>query len=337
MEIRRHDPIDTRFYRVPPMQLWKGRDDRNEHTKRRWHQHIQRWNLSESNATITGDISVALLGFSCDEGVKRNHGRIGAADGPEAIRRALCNLPVFHPDISIYDAGDIHCVDGELEAAQQQLAVAVAKILHHGVFPILLGGGHEITYGHYCGISYFLKDERLSIVNFDAHFDNREVTTIGPTSGTGFWQIAQDCKKHGSSFSYLALGIQKMSNTPYLFETAHRSHTQYVLAKHFDNYHRAQLDRQIKAFTQSTDRLYITIDLDVFASPYAPGVSAPAYNGIRPDAVFFDCLEKLFKTGKPVSLDIAELNPRIDIDGRTASLSATIIFHVIAYLSEIHR
>jgi len=89
--------------------------------------------------------SVVLLGFACDEGVKRNHGRIGAADGPSAIRAALSNLPVHHPDVAIYDAGDIQCLNDDMETAQQQLAMAVLKILESGAFPILLSRGHEMT------------------------------------------------------------------------------------------------------------------------------------------------------------------------------------------------
>ncbi|HWL00328.1 MAG TPA: formimidoylglutamase, partial [Parapedobacter sp.] len=281
--------------------------------------------------------AIAILGFACDEGIKRNQGRIGAAGGPEAIRKALSTLPVFHPDLSIYDAGDIYCPGGELEIAQQQLALAVVKILRRGAFPILLGGGHEITYGHYCGINAFLKHQQKrgpGVINFDAHFDNREVTAIGPTSGTGFWQIAMDCKRNGEEFRYLALGVQKTSNTPYLFETARHTDTSYVLARQFDGHYRDQPSDLVERFSRTIEQLYVTIDLDVFAAPYAPGVSAPAHNGIRPDTLFFDCLEKAFTTGKLVSLDIAELNPAIDIDGRTARLAATIIFHAVSYLSE---
>jgi formiminoglutamase (EC 3.5.3.8) len=35
---------------------------------------------------------IALLGFVCDEGVRRNQGRTGAAEGPQAIRQALANM-----------------------------------------------------------------------------------------------------------------------------------------------------------------------------------------------------------------------------------------------------
>lgn len=340
MEIRKNDTIDSRFYRAPSMELWHGRDDGNEPSQRRWHQHIQLFDVTNETTTPTGSGSaVVMLGFACDEGVKRNQGRIGAAGGPAAIRKALCNLPVFHPDLSVYDAGDIHCPDGELEIAQQQLALAVAKILESGAFPILLGGGHEITYGHYCGIYTFLKNKREprpGVINFDAHFDNREVTTSGATSGTGFWQIAMDCNRDGEHFHYLALGIQKTSNTPHLFETARRTNTQYALAKLFDGYYRGQLGHLVERFSRKNKRLYVTIDMDVFAAADAPGVSATAYNGIRPDTLFFECLEQVFATGKLVSLDIAELNPTRDIDGRTAKLAATIIFHAVTYLSATH-
>lgn len=322
------------------MRLWQGRDDGDDPAVRRWHQYLLPLNLATPIGRLTSARPVVLLGFACDEGVKRNAGRVGAADGPDAIRRALSNLPVHYPDVSIYDAGDIHCFNGELETAQQQLALAVVKILDNGAFPILLGGGHEITYGHYCGINAFFKsrnEQHVGVINFDAHFDNREITSGGPTSGTGFWQIAQDCKRDGASFRYLALGIQKTSNTLRLFETAHDTNTQYALAKEFDGCHHHRLDDLVERFLKIPERLYATIDMDVFAAPYAPGVSAPAYNGIRPDAVFFGCLERLFATGKLVSLDIAELNPALDISDRTAKLAATIIFHAVSYLSETRR
>lgn len=341
MEIRENDTIDTRFYRVPSMRLWRGRDDGNEPSQRRWHQHVQLFDLTgPTTEELRNESAIAILGFACDEGIKRNQGRIGAARGPEAIRKALSTLPIFHPDLSIYDTGDIYCPGGELEIAQQQLALAVVKILRRGAFPIVLGGGHEITYGHYCGIYAFLRHQQEAgpgVINFDAHFDNREVTANGPTSGTGFWQIETDCKRNGEEFRYLALGIQKTSNTPHLFETAHRTDTRYALATQFDGHHRDQPADLVERFSRTNEWLYVTVDLDVFAAPYAPGVSAPAYNGIRPDTLFFNCLEKVFATGKLVSLDIAELNPAMDIDGRTAKLAAAIIFYAVNYLSETRR
>src|SRR4051794_17000171 len=66
----------------------------------------------------------ALIGFASDEGVRRNFGRVGAAQGPSAIRRVLERLPVHQP-VEIYEAGDVACTDGDLSAAQERLAEAI--------------------------------------------------------------------------------------------------------------------------------------------------------------------------------------------------------------------
>ncbi len=45
------------------------------------------------------------------------------------------------------------------------------------MYPIVLGGGHEIAFGHYCGIKDYNasidRKDKLGIINFDAHFDLR--------------------------------------------------------------------------------------------------------------------------------------------------------------------
>ena len=61
------------------MACWTGRID-PEPDSPRWHQRIRA--LSEDSQP-----GLALLGFACDEGVRRNHGRVGAAEGPAALRR----------------------------------------------------------------------------------------------------------------------------------------------------------------------------------------------------------------------------------------------------------
>ena len=66
------------------LECWTGRID-PEADALRWHQCIQ---------PLAADSTpgIALLGFACDEGVRRNQGRVGAAEGPVALRRALANV-----------------------------------------------------------------------------------------------------------------------------------------------------------------------------------------------------------------------------------------------------
>src|SRR5690554_1113303 len=106
-----NQPIDPTYYRPPVPEDWQGRNDGSQPEHRRWHQAMRLIDLTEiesAGVTIKAG-SPVLLGFSCDEGVRRNKGRTGAAEGPASIRGALANLP-FHDtesDPDILDAGDI--------------------------------------------------------------------------------------------------------------------------------------------------------------------------------------------------------------------------------------
>ncbi len=67
--------------------------------------------------------------------------------------------------------------------------------------------------------------KRIGIVNFDAHFDNREPENGRVSSGTGFWQIATEGDIHS-----MHIGIQRNSNTLKLFDTAHQFGMNYILS-----------------------------------------------------------------------------------------------------------
>lgn len=83
---------------------WQGRHDGDGEEHLRIHQII--------NRSATADY--ALIGFSSDEGVKRNKGRVGAAEAPNAIRSQLANLPVHQP-ITLQDLGNVICQQDQLE------------------------------------------------------------------------------------------------------------------------------------------------------------------------------------------------------------------------------
>jgi formiminoglutamase len=324
------------FYQATESSSWTGRVDGTDAELQRWHQRIRLHDLSKAPlpALNSGQKGVVLLGFACDEGVRRSKGRVGAAQGPLALRRACSPLPVhFKADSLLIDAGDVVCPDSRLEPAQEALSEAVLAILSAGYLPVLLGGGHEITYGHVRGIYKFLQQQstpqKAGLINFDAHFDLRIPGPDGPSSGTGFWQLAQDCGQQKRPFNYLALGIQQHSNTPQLFRIAKESGAQYIPADAFHMQDKDQLNTAIAAVIQQNEHLYVTIDLDAFAAPYAPGVSATAFNGILPGGIFMECYRTILQSGKVMGIDIAELSPALDIDARTAKLGAALIFEAV--------
>ena len=214
------------FYSPPDMNLWQGREDAPPHAY--FFQIMQSLPLLQP---LSPQIpAFALIGFCCDEGIHRNLGRIGAKEGPSMIRKALAPLSV-QKNLLCYDAGDIICHDNQLEEAQEALGEAIAILLKHRLTPILLGGGHELAWGHYQGIEKKIRDQTLGIVNFDAHLDMRPLLSENKgSSGTPFLQIAKACEAKNHPFHYYCIGIQKASNTQFLLDTAKKYHTQILFA-----------------------------------------------------------------------------------------------------------
>lgn len=323
-------------YQKPDMSVWKGRIDSNDNYDAfRWHQWIKPLDLTEDMITLPPfTVGVAIIGFASDEGVRRNLGRTGASKGPISIRKELRNLPCsFTQSLLLFDAGNIVCEDEDLEASQHALAEAVSILLSLKLFPIVLGGGHEVAYGDYQGL---LKAGLApGIVNFDAHFDIRPYQDQG-SSGTMFRQIHDDLLKQQMPFHYFAIGIQKRGNTVDLFKTADRMGAQYLMAKDIGEGDLTQALKKLDAFLEKQNQLYITICTDVFSSAFAPGVSATQPLGLQPERIlkFF---KMIFKSGKVVLFDIAEVSPRFDNDNVTSNLAATFIFSAINSLATIHH
>ncbi|WP_250255468.1 formimidoylglutamase [Chryseobacterium sp. Marseille-Q3244] len=297
--------------------IWQGRLDGEELLFHRLFQRVK----EEQNYDniLTNDF--ALHGFAVDEGVRRNKGRQGAKDAPNVIRKNMSNFPVILPNFSMLDFGNVTCEDGNLENAQNNLAKNVSKVLLKGGKSLVLGGGHEVTYAHYLGIKTAFPEQKIGIINIDAHFDNRQPEKgVGPSSGTGFWQIAQE-----GPINSLHIGIQRNSNTLKLFDTAHQYGMKYILSDELFFENLPSIYQRIDDLLENVDYAYLTICMDVFNSSIAPGVSASAYNGIFADATFMHFYRHILKNKKLVALDVAEVNPSFDIQDRTARLAACLV------------
>ncbi len=324
-------------YTPPDAARWTGRvDDLEDRDAFRWHQVIECLDLSAPGEQFAKQTAqgFCLIGYCCDHGVALNLGRTGAEKGPEAIRNQLANLPVNFPEtVGLYDGGDIHCRDGGLAGAQRTLAEAVERVLSAGLFPVVLGGGHDLTFGHYLGISQQLPNsKRLGILNFDAHLDLRPLRPAA-TSGTMFTQIAAECRGRSTEFSYFCIGTQKSANTVSLFRMAEGLGVETVLAKDINDADLAPVTQKLDAFLADNDAIYVTICADVFSSAFAPGVSAPQPFGLQPETVL-RLLKHVLDSGKVVTFDFAEVSPRFDSDDNTAKLAAVFVYALVNTLAE---
>lgn len=312
---------------------WTGRTDGPGPEHARWHSTVVTAEPSVlAEPAPSGAVAVDVIGFASDAGVARNKGRIGASDGPGALRKALASLAVHEPR-TLTDVGDVRVTgDSDLEAGQDLLSERVAASVARGAVPLVLGGGHETAWGTFRGIHAGLASrsasghddgarpaKRLGILNLDQHFDLR--LEDRPTSGTPFRQISEYLEERGENFLYAVVGISEPNNTSVGFETADGLGVEYLLDEDCTRTSALEFTRQ---FLQRVDALYLTLDLDVLPASVAPGVSAPAAYGVPFEIIRAVMLEAA-RSGKLAGLDVVELNPMYDVDSRTARSAARLI------------
>lgn len=165
-----------------------------------------------------------LLGIPEDVGVRANYGKRGTADAWESFLKSFCNLQDsdYCSGKSLVIAGEIDC-DAQMQKAnaldendegyekklgelvgQIDLKVAgvVQRIIELGKTPILIGGGHNNSFGNLKGATKAL-GAPLNCINFDAHTDLRGLEHRH--SGNGFTYA----KEHGFLKQYFIFGVHR--------------------------------------------------------------------------------------------------------------------------------
>ena len=317
-------------YKNSQIDDWHGRiDSDTDFDAFRWHQWVKPLSIHQVYVPLP-NLSIGFIGFSCDEGIKLNKGRQGAALGPKVLRRELSNLPcLFTKEVQLFDCGDIVHQGEDLEYLQSELADAIEKMLSLGLFPIVLGGGHELAHGHFTGLKRHFN--RVSIVNFDAHLDMRPYPN-GPSSGTMFLQIAHALMAENQPFNYLCLGIQRRGNTVSLIKTAKAHGAIYRYATDMIHEPYGETLNILNDYLEHKTHIYATLCTDVISSAFAPGVSAAQPLGLHPEMIL-TLLKEIVATGKLIAFDVAEVSPRYDQDNVTANLASTFIFGLVNALA----
>ena len=334
------------------MSRWTGRAEPFESVRARYWYQIAHPYAFDSTSQQNGQ-HIGLVGFACDQGVRRNQGRVGARAAPPLIRQAFAALPViaelqqrFDGQLStlLGDAGDIECDDNDnfatqlLEQAQQTYADVISSIIQQGNLAIGLGGGHAMAYGSFLGLWQALQQTgnnyrdknptmpTIGVINFDAHLDIRQSDVA--TSGTPFRQIAEHLDKQGQPFNYCCIGVSRFSNTAALFDHAEQLGVHIISDEDCTNKKWKKIAAQIEDFINEVDVVYLTIDMDCLPSSVVPGVSAPAAYGIN--LAFVErAVKRIMASGKVKMADIAEINPTFDVDGRSCKVAARLLATII--------
>lgn len=266
---------------------------------------------------------VGLIGLADDLGVRLNSGRPGAANAPDAIRHALCRYGVAEPAgwdyPTIFDAGNIEPATGDdalaLATTHTRISEAVTWMLEQGLFPIAIGGGHDLTFPF---VRAVIRHAAATApieqgLYFDAHLDVRD--TAG--SGMPFRCLIEQCGVRALSL----VGFNPLVNT--------REHVAWFAG---NGGRFIECPREL--LSNAAAPLFVSLDMDVLDAAFAPGVSALNPAGLSPTQLT-PMIEAAGACPAVACFDIMEHCPVHDVDGRTARIAAHMLLSFLRGFS--HR
>lgn len=257
--------------------------------------------------------AVALIGLPDDTGVTMNNGRPGAAEGPTALRAALARYGVAEPSgwtwPRVFDAGDVVVEPGDIHETHRRASEAVRGVMDLGLFPIAIGGGHDLTFPFVRAVA------RPTVpwhgVYFDPHLDVRDETG----SGMPFRRLIEG----GIANALTIHGFQPFANA--------LEHVRWFQA------HGGRISDLSPEDPWPTRDTFVSLDMDVIDQAFAPGVSAMNPCGWSPQLAE-RWVAAAGRNPRVRCFDIMELSPPNDPSGRTARLAAHLLLTFLRAFTE---
>ena len=267
---------------------------------------------------------ISLIEFPSDQGVFINGGRQGSSQAPELIKARLYNLtphPAHFKEHTallerVWELKRVVC-SGDLPADQELLSKKIAGELNRLSIPLIIGGGHETSFGHFMGYAEAGRD--VAILNIDAHTDVRELKGGKAHSGSPFYQALKHSS--GRCKGYHVFGLNPASVANDHFHFVNQNGSAHFLGD-------TSVEKVVRCLNSAGHDVMVTMDMDAVSQSEAPGVSAPNSNGMRSEL----WLQLAFEFGRHpnvTSFDICEVNPLYDIDHQTVRLAAQTIWNFL--------
>ncbi len=244
--------------------------------------------------------------------------RAGTAEAPGEIRRmSYCFEPfmmeygVSLSDLNIHDIGNIENCDTS-KGMGEELYNTVEKVARDGKFPIIIGGEHSISPHVVSALQDVLED--VSVLVLDAHLDYRNSYEGMEYSHATASRRIRELGCRGMKIC----GVRSLSGEEWL--TTEKPH--YLTASDI-----MESGDHVKLIMDGMeDKVYLSVDMDVFDPSHAPGVGNPEPYGLAPMHY-----KRLISALGPhlVGFDIVEVCPRYDHGGITSNLAARMIYDLL--------
>ena len=251
-----------------------------------------------------------------------SYGR-GTQHGPEALLRASQQVELFDEETGV-DASrrgiatlPIETFAGlDAPAVIEKIDTMTTAILVDRKFPVALGGEHTITAGTVA--AFARRDIDFSVLQLDAHSDLRDTYDGSPWSHACVMRRVHDLGVH-----HVGAGIRSQCEE----ERAWANNADCRLFYAHDLQKTPDWDAVIDALHE---RVYLTIDVDVFDPAVMPATGTPEPGGLHWGEML-DLLRRLAERRTIIGLDIVELAP-IPALHHPDFTAARLLYKILGYI-----
>ncbi len=242
-----------------------------------------------------------------------------ASEFPDAFRRSWRGFTTYNLDedmdlseMTAVDAGDVPMHVTNIPRCHDNIVEASLAIHKH--FPTstvcAIGGDHSITSMMVKGLKQARPQENIGILQFDTHFDLRDLTENGPSNGTPMRNLIESGVVAGANM--YNIGLHGFFNTRDLKYYADENGVNYLtLRKARKKGIEETVSDCLEALAAKVDTIYLTVDMDVLDIAYAPGVPASTPGGMTTSELLEGVLAAA-QHPKVKAMDIVCLDPLKD-------------------------
>ena len=275
---------------------------------------------------------IVILGCPQDEGVRRNNGRVGAADAPNAVREQFYKLTPFNIKKKLVDLGDVR-IGGSLEETHETHCAVVAKILSDGKRLIVIGGGNDISYPDGVAMAKVFGPDKWIGINIYSHLD--VIIAEQRNSGTPYRQLLEE--GHLLPNCFYEVGYQTHFASPVYYKYlrdlgVHRISLELLRSREEADMEIKDQIRQRFIGQSSSLNTFFGFDLDAVRSADAPGTSTPSPLGLRAGE-FITLVKYAASLANTKIIEFSEVNPKYDMDNRTTRLVGIAMHRFISHVA----
>ena len=257
----------------------------------------------------------------------------GASEFPDAFRRAWKGFTTYNLDDDIdlsemtaIDVGDVPMNVTDIRLCHDNIIQASAAIHDHFKTSKVcaVGGDHSITAMMVKGLHQARPAEKIGILQFDTHFDLRDLTDNGPSNGTPMRNLIESGVVKGSDM--YNIGLHGFFNTKDLKRYADEKGVNYITLR---NARKKGIEETVRhcleELAAKVDTIYLTVDMDVLDIAYAPGVPASTPGGMT-TAELLEGVLAAAEHPKVKAMDIVCLDPLKDTNAQPTVKLGTHVF-----------